>query len=203
MNRNWQGYTLIVVVMTMLLVGYVGAQNTTKTRKGKAVSVAVVDVKKLFDSLDEKTQIENNMKSQQQKLNAEMATKQQAIEKLKTEMGVLPKGTPAYVKKSDELEYKSIELQAWASFHRRKVERINVIQTEGLYRNMSRAIEQYAKANKVDLVFYKERPVSLVGVKPAQVSAVLQSRKVVYASDELDITDLLIQKMNNDYSNKK
>ncbi len=200
MKKNWRMYTFHVAIVSLLLVGYVTAQNAVPKTK---TSVAVVDIKKLFDSLKQKAQAEADMQAQQAKLNLELAGKKDAIAKIKTELGVLPVGSPSYLSKQELYEQKSLELQAWATLQQRKVKRANVVQTESLYKKMLKSIEDIGKAGSYDLVLYKERPLNLTGIKSEQVSAVLQSRKVVYAADRLDITDMVIRKMNNDFKNGK
>jgi Skp family chaperone for outer membrane proteins len=200
MKKNWRIYTFHVAIVSLLLVGYVTAQNVAPKTKA---SVAVVDIKKLFDSLEQKKQAEADMQAQQAKLNLELATKKDAIAKIKTELGVLPLGSAPYKSKQEMYELKTLELQAWASLQQRKVKRANVMQTEGLYKRMLKSIEVIGKSGAYDLVLYKERPLNLAGIKAEQISAVLQSRKVVYAAERLDITDMVIRKMNNDWKNKK
>ena len=200
MKKNWRMYAFHVAIVSLLLVGYVTAQNAAPKTKA---SVAVVDIKKLFDSLKQKAQAEADMQAQQAKLNLELAGKKDAIAKIKTELSVLPVGSPSYLSKQELYEQKSLELQAWATLQQRKVKRANVIQTEGLYKKMLKSIENISKVGAYDLVLYKERPLNLTGIKAEQVSAVLQARKVVYAADRLDITDMVIQKMNSDFNNGK
>ena len=213
MNRNLRLFSLSIAFVALLMVGYAKAQPkaptkaaspkaaSSKTTTSKRGSIVVVDVKKLFDSLKEKVDLEAKMKTGQVKLTAELNKKKAAIDKLKNALPGLRRGSPDYNAKRDELELKTIELQAWATLQERKVARTNVVQTGSLYHKMSASIAEISKSNGYDLVLYKERPLSLVGIKSTQISAVLQSRKVIYVSERLDITDLVVLKMNNDYVN--
>lgn len=192
------------IVMGLLTLttaaGLMGAQAASKARP---VSVAVVDIKRLFESLQEKNQIEADLNSRRQKLADESNRRKAELEQMKSDLEtVLQPNTPAYNEKQNEMERKAIDFQAWVQYQNNRLARENVLQSESLYLRMSDAIGQVAKDNGYDMVLFKEREVSFSGAKPEQLTALIQGRKVLWASDDLDVTDLVIQKMNNEFKSR-
>jgi Skp family chaperone for outer membrane proteins len=200
-KQHIQSLIFAAIAVSLVGVGYVGAQNAG--RKGGPSSVGVVDVKKVFDALDEKQQVELDMNARRQKLAAESNKRKAELEQLKADLeGILKPGTAAYNEKRAELEEKSILFQAWVQFQNRKLAAESIVQTEALYKKMVDAIATVSRANQYDIVMFKEREVNFRGAKPETLAAVIQVRKVLWASDGLDITDLVSTRMNNDYKNK-
>ena len=113
----------------------------------------------------------------------------------------MPPGTPAFNEKQAQLEQKAIELQAWRGYQNQRLNRERGLQIERLYRNVTDTIGRVAEENGFDIVMFKERPVDFTGAKPEALKTLIQVRKVLWAAEQLDLTDQVIQMMNNDFSN--
>jgi hypothetical protein len=60
-------------------------------------------------------------------------------------------------------------------------------------------VAQVAKQNGADLVLYKEGAVDFRGAPPEALATQVAVRKVLYSADDLDLTNQVIQFMDNEY----
>jgi len=190
-----------ILVGGLGLTGWVGA-NARSLMAGRPTSVAVVDVQLVFESLKEKVQIEADLKGRLEQLNQDEQDRKRELEELKSDLEILAPDTPAYNEKQAKLEQSAIELQAWRTFQTQKLNRERGLQIERLYRKLLDAIGRISQQNGYDLVLFKEKPVDFRGTKPEALNTLIQVRKVLWSSDELDLTDQIIQLINNEFSNR-
>ncbi len=194
---------IAVATLALGLCWFAGANANHALLAGKPSAVAVIDVTKAFDALAEKDAIEADLKSQGEKLKVEEQAKRKHILALQGDLEVLAKDSPAWRRKNEELQTAAIELRVWQTFENGKLNRERGLQIERLYRKLSDAVARHGKDNGYHVVLFKEKPVDFRNAKPEQIPTLIQVRKVLWHSDELDITDAVIQSMNNEYKNSR
>ncbi len=196
--------TMVFVLLLAALVafGSMGVATAQLAGKGRPTSVAVMDVERAFNAMKEKAQIEADLQVQTQKLQEEKTNREKELRQLQADLEILAPDTPAFVQKQSDLEQKAVELQSWAQFQTAKVNRERAVQIEGLYRKLSEGAGRVAKENGYDLVIFKEGAVNFRRANPEQLSALIQIRKLLWAADDLDITDLVLTTLNNEYVNR-
>lgn len=199
MNNSMKILSLLVAVavvagVSMHAIGQGGgAKQPTR--------VAVVDIKAAFDSLHEKAKIEADFQARATQIKIEQDRRQKEIDALRGDIEVIPTGTPDHDRKMEELQKAGINAQAWIQFTTTKLNRDRVRATEGLYKKLLGEIEKVAKAEGYDVVLFKEQiPNFPPNVEPQQLAALIQVRKVLYASDDIDITSGVVQKMNREFN---
>jgi len=161
--------------------------------------VAVLDVQAVFDQLDERTQIQANLQTQKEELRQEAEDRRQQVNQLQQDLSILQPGSDQYKQKQRQAQLKAIELKAWMEFQNRRVESENALQLERLYRDVVQAAGRVAEENGFELVLLREE-VDFENLKPKQVGAKIYNRKVVWAKSGLDISDLVIQRMNTEFN---
>ena len=166
------------------------------------MSVAVVDIEKVFTDLDEKATIEAEITAQTEQLQKLEQKKQTEINALQADMEILSPESDAFKQTKDNLEKKLIELQVWRQVKKRQLEGEKTLRIEGLYRKTLEAVARVAKNSGYDLVLFKDKVANLRGQNQQQLAALIQVRKVLYAADDLDITDRISQMLNNEYNNR-
>ncbi|NJL30669.1 MAG: OmpH family outer membrane protein [Phycisphaerales bacterium] len=193
--------SMLVMLAVALVLGsgmWVGAQSG----KSRPVAAAVVDVLKLFDSLAEKVQADADMQTRADRLQQEGQERERKLQDLQKDLEVLAApGSAAHTQKQDELEKQAIEFQTWRNFQSQKLQRERAVRYEQLYRKMTDSLGKLSKENGFDIIFFKEGAFDTRNVKPEQLGTVIQLRKVLWASDDLDLTDMLVQRMNNEFKN--
>ena len=190
-----------LVIAALVVAAGVGGALAAGAVKARPTSVAVADIQKIFDSLSEKVQTEADLQAQADKFKQEQMDREKDLKQLQSDLEILASGTPAFKQKSEEGEKKAFEYQAWRSFAQSRIGRERAIRIEDIYRKVIDSTGRLAKESGYDVVLFKEGTFRFPADKPEQISGIIQMRKVLWAADDLDITDQVIQKMNNEFKN--
>lgn len=178
-----------------------GLAGATAALQAQPTATAVVDVQQVFSSLEERTQLEADMQGRAEQFSQQRQNREQQIQQLQQELQVLNPGSDAYQQKQDEYGKAVMEYQVWARFEEQKLKVEHALQLERLYRRTTDAISKVAQEYGYDIVLYKEQPLQLnrQELNIDQVRSQIAIRKVLYASDTVEVTDRVIQRMNNEY----
>ncbi len=191
-------WTMAIATCAMLSVM---SLSTNSAWGAEGTRIAVVDVQRVFESLEERTEVEASMQAKAEEAKAVQTDKQNVLRDLQADLEVLAKGSAAYEEKLEELERGLHELNAWREYQGKKINRMRAVQIEGLYRKVLETIGRVATDNAYDMVMFKEPEASFVGAKPEQLLALIGQRKLLWSSDELDLTDQVIDRMNSERRN--
>jgi len=199
MTRKRMAWIGLIVLSVMMLIGAgVGAQGLAAARPTK---VAVVDVLKVFNGLQEKTQVEADIRTRGERLRNEEEARRKELNDLQTDLQLLATDTPAYAQKTEQIKAKVIELQVWSRINADNLQAESSIQLANIYRKMLETIGRVAKENQYDLVIYKEQQADFANAKAETINQLIQIRKLLWSADDLDLTDQVITRMNNEYKN--
>ena len=193
------GAVVMVAILVCLLNAYVtGQQGKPAVRP---LRVAVVDIAKLFSKLDQKQEMENDLAIMKRRIVGQLAAKDKEILQAKQRRDLHLRGTAAYEAKHYDVELLELERSLWEKFQRKKMARQYGAQMDRLYRKMVKSISDVCIAQGYDLALYKE-PVPSLAHAPERASLIIQSRKLIYSTARLDITDTVIVKMNTNPANQ-
>ncbi|MEX0654832.1 MAG: OmpH family outer membrane protein [Phycisphaeraceae bacterium] len=188
--------TVALFAVGFVLIGIAGAVANNALR-AEPTAVAVVNIEAAFDALNEKAAVEGEIRARGEQLQREERERRQNIEQLREDLDLLDAGGQAFRAKEEELSRAVIELQTWTQFQQQRLAREHVLQTERLYRKMVDAIGRVAEAEGYDAVLFREPAPSFQAENPQELVAQIQMRKLLYASNEIDITDEVAQRLNN------
>jgi len=192
-------HVVILLAAGLISLSTIVAVTAQSARRARPTSVAVMDVEKVFNALDERTRIEADLKTRGERLQQEERERAEEIRKIQQDLEILVPGTSNYENKEGQLTQKAMELQVWRQFQNARLGRERAIQIENLYRKMTDSLARVAKDNGYDVVIFKEKGVDFPKDKPEQLLTVIQLRKVLWAADDLDISDQVITVMNNEF----
>lgn len=189
---------LALAAITFSAVLGAGAQGLTAARPTK---VATVDVLRVFNGLQEKAQIEADIRTHGEQLRTEEESRRKELQDLQNDLKILAPDTQAYTQKTNQIQSKIIELRVWSEMQSNSLKSESSIQLAGLYRKMIDTITKVAKESGYDMVLYKEQEPTFQNVKPEAMNQIIQLRKLLWSADDLEITDQVVTRMNNDYKN--
>lgn len=188
----------VLVLIVLLGAGYlVTAQEGLYAPRGTVT--AVVDVSAVINGLDAKLQVEAELQAQVDAGNAELRSREEQVRQLQADLQLMSPGTAAFEAKRDEFDHKIIELQTAQNYQKQRVNREYSRQFGKLYTGVLDAIDRVAQASGYELVLFLEPDIDFANVPREQLPAVIQSRKVLYSSQALDITEQVRTMMNNEY----
>ena len=193
--------TLPLVICLLAFVLGVGSAVTfaQKAAQLSPATVAVVDVGEVLQNLKQRTSAEAELAEQRERLTQEQNQRRQNIQSLQQDLQVLAAGTEGYEQKRQEAEKAVLDLEVWSRFEQQRLNRDQAVQMESMYRKMLDVISRMSEESGVDLVLFKEAEPSFENVQPQQLGGAISIRKVLYASDKLDLTNGVIQRMNNEF----
>ena len=192
--------TASALLLAIGLIGLAGAgaQNAIQGR-AQPTTVAVVQLARVFDELQQTTAINAEFSGRSQRLEREETDRRAEITRLENDLRDLLPGTSAHDQTQQQLAQKVIELQAWIEFQRQMLQRDHALQIEKTYRDIIGGISRVASDVGYDLVIFKPAELEFSNAKPQQVFEEIRLRPVLYARNTIDITDQIIQRMNNEY----
>jgi len=194
-------YLTAAVLAAFVGVGFVAADAGMK---GRPTSVAVVDVEKAMNSLDEMSAIEAGMKVQLETVKQEQTERQNKLKQLQEDLNLLQPGSSAFKDKFNEFQLRAIELDSWFKFQQNNLNRERILQFGALYRKLTDHLQRVAAENGYDVIMFKEQEApNFDNVKPEALATIIGMRKVLWARSDLDITDQIVLRMNNDYKNNR
>jgi Skp family chaperone for outer membrane proteins len=199
--RSNRTTSVIVILAALLLAGWSITAIAQQAQPAHPTRVAVVDVEKVFNALEEKTSIEAGLQGNADKLKQDGQRRQGELKQMEEDLGILAPGSDAYTKKQEELLIKAAELRAWGEVMNKKLQQERGLQIGSVYRKMLEAIGRIAKQGGYDLVLFKEKEANFATASPETLSTLIQVRKVLYSADDMDLTDRVIQVMNNEFRN--
>ncbi len=200
MHRRRTGLMVMIAAVAVIVFAAAHAQNAMRSQP---TAVAVVNWERISTELKEKQAIEADIQSTIEKFNEQQEKRKDDIEGLKADLDLYQPDNPNFSKTQQELEKKVIEYRAWSEYQQKKLNDERIIQIENLYRRIVDAASRVASDNGYDIVLQKESEPVFKDVNAQQVLQQIAMRKVLWANDSIDLTDQVIQRMNNEYENMR
>jgi Skp family chaperone for outer membrane proteins len=191
---QWVAGSLAVAVMAVAVAVGQNAMQAEPT------AVAVVNVRDVFNALQQKQDIEADLKQKFQQFEQKRQQRQQNIQQMRKNLNVLQPGTDNYKEQRQKIERAVVDFKAWQQYRQQKLERRRGVEMQNLYRKVAQTAGQVAKDNGYDIVLYDEGEADFNFQNSKQLSTMIRMRKVLWSSDKLNISDQVRTRMNNQYT---
>jgi Skp family chaperone for outer membrane proteins len=189
-------------VASALLAAVVLGQAAQPARPATHNALAVVDIAKVFGSLNEKLADDSAIDAETKQVNEEKGKREQQLEDLQNQLKndqLFKQDSPEYQKLQDDAMQKSFELDAYLKAQEQKLLMEQRLKTIQIYRAMNDAIQQFAENNGIGIVLVADGVDFSRATTTEAVQQRIALRKVVYAHPDFDITQKIIEKMNADF----
>lgn len=190
---------IAAAALAVLVVGLVGVK-AQGVLDGEPTVVAVVNLANIYNSLKEKQQIDAELGIIRARVTQESEDRKTDIAQKQQDLDMLVPGTPPYADAQEVYERSALDYQAWVQYEQNKLSREANIRIKKLKKNLEAAIETVAQAQNVGIVLYKQQSLRL-GTNSQGRPQTANIDIVAWASNTVDITDLVAQQMNNDFDN--
>ncbi len=200
----------LVVGVSLLAIAavYPTAISSPTAPPPPPVTVAIVDIARLVNGLEERAALNANTKLAMESLEAKLKVTGDEIDRIENDLKVkvAPNDYATRVRLMSELnELMAVHKARREAFQRQlDITKGDVITT--LYTKATAAIDGFAKREGIDLVLVDDRSVALPELGSAVDGAVMRSidnKRILFARDSLDITDRLITLMNTEYASRR
>jgi Skp family chaperone for outer membrane proteins len=192
----------VLMVLTLTCGWLIGTGHAAEKATPMPTSVAVVDIVKLFNEYQRTKEINDRLTKQQQDLQTQRKQKLDRIDALKAELENFHPDSKDYYERQKELLKLSIELDSYSRVTAEEIKREFQVLTEDIYKEMTAAIEAVAKEAGYELVLFVDKMEIKGDTFPTLLENIRQ-RKVLYNAPRLDITDSVLDYINQDYKLKQ
>jgi Skp family chaperone for outer membrane proteins len=184
----------IVLILTYRAVG------TNFSAAPPPVTAATVDLEKVFENLAELSEEQIHLTDLGNTMHTEDQARQAELTRMDDELKTLQPGTDTYNQLESEFIQKSIEYQAWTEFTLRQLDREKALVLEKVYNSVKQAVRDMAVQQGYDIIYLNDSLKPLQRGTEASIQQQISARRMLYTNPALDITDDLIQRMNNAFN---
>ncbi len=196
-------WPLAILCLSIALFQSVNANASRPTiMQAAPTAVAVIDVGRLTDEIDEAGEWDMKLEALQSSMNSEGQEAQAAMERRLKES----EGTEDVEKRQeirDEVALMQLQLEQWAKFKGQELDRERSLKWQSIYRNLRREAQKVAEADGYELVLVNDSAGEIrtqAGTQASmeqQVLTQILNRRILYSGSTIDITDQVVVRMNN------
>jgi Skp family chaperone for outer membrane proteins len=193
----------------LLAAAAVGAAAAIASRSADATArmapaptrVATVDLVKVIERLNERSDWEVQITGLGKKIQDEYTVRRKSLEELAKKMDAAPEAERAGLR--DKLAFDQLTLQQWETIKKVEVDRERALMWQSMYRNIRAESQKMADADGWDVVMVNDGVTEIQlqrdSKQPleAQAQEQIVRRRVLFASKTTDVTDQLVVRMNN------
>ena len=167
-----------------------------------ATSIAVCDIVEIFNNYQRAKDLSAKVAKTRQGLEAQSKRLAQNIEDMRKELASLKEGSAQYEKRVDQIQKAMIDNRAWLDTELGKNVRSGYKLTQEMYKEIQAAVAQTARDLKCQLVLQRNRSEPR-SANTRELLGRIATRKVIYAAKEVDITEIVLSRLNLAYRQRK
>jgi Skp family chaperone for outer membrane proteins len=192
------GFAALLPAAALIAAGLLGS-GIARGQGESPSPVAVIDVTGAFDQLEEKKDLESRLDQDLAEFRNEAQAREQELNQARSRLQFLEEDSPAHREKVAELDEMVFSYQLWRRKTEARLNRRRLRVLENLYEKIASAVGEVCRREGCEVALFKEQDLDFGGQKQEQFAALVQMRKVVWSSDRVDLTDTVVQLMNNRY----
>ncbi|GAB4556069.1 MAG: hypothetical protein Tsb0013_18880 [Phycisphaerales bacterium] len=202
-QRIWRWAALGCVAFgTLAFLVRTGEDATaTGVRVAPSTSVAVLSLGRVLENLDERVVREDELKAEIGKREAALKQIEEQLEQLTTTMDTLTPGSNERAQMLEEAVRLRYTLEFEGNLASRLLSQQRTEMQLALFNKIRDAARTYADAEGFDIVLASDHKAEIPqGLGANETNGAILSRRVLHASDAVDITDAVAQRMNNQFN---
>lgn len=196
-------FTPVAFLLGCVLLAYTASVDASKPAGWTAAGpTAVVDVAKVFEEIEERTNWDIRIESMRASIESEARSRSQAMERrLKESEAITDPDERQKVR--DEVALMQLRMEQWGNAKTREIDREESLKWRSIYRNLLRETKRVAEAEGIEVVLVDDSETEIRTENnqqvplQAQVLQQISTRRVLFAKNTVDITDQVIIRMNN------
>lgn len=197
-------WPFLILTGVLIFVGAAYSQGQTNQASpvaaGGSPKMAVVDLVRIFNECAQILDLNEMIRQKNEDYSKEANQRRRTIEDKQTELSAFKPGNPDFETRKKNLIRMNIEANVWLKVAEQEVEQLKFDWTRVVYEKAMQAVTEISKERSFDLVLQKTE------FKPFDIEQniqtlrrLIQDRTVLHNSADLDISDMVIQRMNNAY----
>lgn len=187
-----------IMALVAALTAVIGYQSyALGMAAAEPTAVATVDLERVFDGLKSRDAADAQLTGLAEELRKEGDDLAHAIDLLNEEIDALAVGSDAYETALERLQLATLQYQAFVEFSRRKIDVEKALTLRRLYADIRAAARTLGEEQGWDVILVNDATGDLVPGTEADVRRQISVRRVLFAGDGVDLSDVLIARMNN------
>ena len=185
-----------LIACLALATGFIFMAGYAANAPTKPAVVAVVDLERVFNNLDSRKVEEDKILARREEMIAQADDMRDELELLNAELESLEAGSATMIEMNDRAISISGKLRAFETYGKLLIERDQAATLRNTYDRIRDEAGRLSKAKGIDLVLLND---SIPVVDLADAAGTLQqisARRILWASNTLDITEELLAQMN-------
>ena len=192
----------IICLVFVLLASITTMNMNPVNANAEGFKIGIVDIGGVFDKYDKRTDLDQELAAFVKEIQDEINKKRKEMIDLDEETQLLDLGSETRSKNEDMSERKKVELEGYVKFSERQLLKRNKIFFEQIYSEVVKKVEEIGEGEGYDLIIKKEEP-ELNSGQIADLQFKIGIRTVLYHSKAVDITAIVIEHLNVEYSKEK
>ena len=197
---------LVLVIPVLAVAAFLGRSSAQPAaapaaRQVPATRVAVCDIATVFNKYQRVKDLNDLFVKKRKAIADEEEQGKQKIRQIGKMLDALRPGSKEYEAKIVEFEKKSVEQAIAVKIRKNAVLRWHRLLTEEMYREILAAVAVVAKQRNCDLVLYRES-VEIASQSTSELLNKIAQRKCLYCNPAIDLTDMVLKRINGKYINR-
>lgn len=174
----------------------VNAQEAVAAAAG--LKIGIVDLNDISEKYEKHNDEVEKLKVKRDKIQAELERMQETLKGLETRLQLFDADSEEYENINLEMEEIKLKLLVKKNTEEKKIERRQIELVRSLYNDIQSSVKAFARENGYDLILVKMGE-ELMSKKIQEIFIEIRMKPVIYANDDLFVTDKLIDFMNARY----
>jgi len=194
--------TSIMCLVFVLLASTTIMNINPVNANAEGFKIGIVDISEVFDKYDKRTDLDQDWKDLEKEFKDEINKKRKEMIDLNEETQLLDLGSETRRKNEDMWERKNVELEGYAKYAERQLLKKMKTFFEQIYGEAVKKVEEIGESEGYDLILKKQEP-ELNRGQISDLQLKIGIRTVLYHSKAVDITAIVIEHLNSEYSKEK
>ncbi len=201
MKSNTRFVALTLGIALVAAIAATLGAGVAASRQAAPSAVAVVDIDRLSTDLEEFKIPREQFIAKQNAWTEELKGLQARLASLDEELDLIPEGsTDARINKIIQRTTVESEIKTKGQLFQQASDLEQAKLFKRMYDKIADGAARIAQRDGIDLVLVDDRIFAIPATNRAVQSAMLESKKVLYASEPVDLTDELLTMLNNEFS---
>lgn len=189
---------VILIVLGLLTLFAGNAAYTENGKSAAGLKVGVIDLNKISENYESYNHEVEKVKAKAEAIQEEILKITEKMKALQERRELFEEGSDEYDEINDQIEQLKLAGYVKNKSESKKIEKKQVDMIKGLYKDIRTGVQEYSDKHKFDLIVVESGP-ELMGKKLQDIVIEIRMKPVVYSSNQLDITDNIIEYLNTEY----
>ena len=199
MKSPWIALTAVMTVLAG--IAFLNRSGAQTAPAAQPTVVAVCDVVRVFNHYERASSLSTELEQRRQTLQAENQQRVQAMDNLRAELQNLQEGSEAYNSRTEELWKMSLEQEGWENTQKGMLGHWHHQTTQNMYDDIIAMIGAVAGESGIDIVLFEQKE-EVPTENTTELVAQIARRKVLYNTPRVDITDQVLDRLNEAWRNR-